>query len=210
MIKKLSVLLLAVILSFALTIPSFAAIPTISYWHSTGSEVGYTLLEGSYCTYNLSQNSTFSSRFNTAVSAADSKWDAVLPLSIFSAPASYALYSIYGGTRTQLLSAFPDLSQNDYGCSLVNRTGTTHVVKYNDSIKTVHQLSVGKICIVEKSSATAAQYEHTAIHEMGHLFGWREHSSNSNDVMYSYISSITTLTARDKRHLKQIYTLFYS
>ena len=52
---------------------------------------------------------------------------------------------------------------------------------------------------------TTAQYKNTCAHEFGHALGWMGHSSNSNDVMYAYASSITTLTNVDKRQIRQIY-----
>ncbi len=211
MFKRLLSLFLVFVFSIILVIPSFAATPTINYWYSDYNRVGYTLLEGSYCTYNLVQNdSTFASRFNTAVAHAEDVWDAVLPLSIFSAPANYALYSIYGGTWSQLYSIFPDLLIDDAGLTSVNFTGTTHTVKYNNTNKTVERLSVGQTAIIKRASATQANYTNIATHEMGHMFGWIGHSSYTGDVMYAYESSNITLTNRDKRQIKQIYNLFYS
>lgn len=64
------------------------------------------------------------------------------------------------------------------------------------------------MCVVEISEKTSAGYKNTAIHEMGHLFGWNGHSSKSTDVMYKYASEITSLQKDEKTHLKQIYTLF--
>lgn len=74
----------------------------------------------------------------------------------------------------------------------------------------MRQYTVGQMCIVKKSEHTANNYKTIAIHEMGHLFGWKGHSTNSSDVMYEAISSAITLTNRDKNHLKQIYDLYYS
>ena len=64
------------------------------------------------------------------------------------------------------------------------------------------------MCFVQKNGRTANGYTKTALHEMGHLFGWGGHSSSTQDVMYGKSSEITSLTLRDKNHLKQIYTMF--
>ena len=106
-----------------------------------------------------------------------------------------------------------NLNNNSYNnkvYKLNNANSNYNNVNYNGSSKTVYTLQTGcKMCVVEISGRTENAYKNTAIHEMGHLFGWNGHSSNSSDIMYGYATEITTLTTRDKTHLKQIYTLFY-
>lgn len=60
--------------------------------------------------------------------------------------------------------------------------------------------------IVDSGTAnTINKNKNTCTHELGHALGWRGHSSNSQDIMYSAISEVTTLTQRDIDHLWQVY-----
>lgn len=61
--------------------------------------------------------------------------------------------------------------------------------------------------IVKRSDGTLAKYKNTATHELGHLLGWAGHSSKNTDIMYAQengVTTLTTLTTRDKKHIKQI------
>jgi predicted Zn-dependent protease len=58
------------------------------------------------------------------------------------------------------------------------------------------------------STSTNNNYKNTAMHEMGHIFGWSGHSSNSTHVMYGTVSAVTSLAEADKNHVKQVYNLF--
>lgn len=185
----------------------FAA-TSVSYWYSDANRVSY-VADASYHIYNLSSDSTFNSKVNSAVSYAAEKWSSVLPVSIFSASVNYAINDIYSGTKTQLIELFPMLTDNMNG---VTRNDSTYKadVKYNGVTKKVYKISSGsKMAIVKRSDGTLAKYKNTATHEMGHLLGWVGHSSKSTDIMYAQENGITTLTTRDKNHIKQIYNLFY-
>lgn len=208
--KRLLSIVLSLFFMFSFVTPAFAA-SSVSVWYSDKDYVSYTPYDGSYYVYNLSSSSSFSTSFRSAVSRASAQWNAVLPISVSETSFNYALNYVYGGTRSKLIEYFPDLSSSSSGLTYPykNENIKPVTVKYNGSSKKVYTLLAGcKMCVVEVSGRTAAGYKKTAIHEMGHLFGWNGHSSKSTDIMYGYSSEITSLTARDKAHLKQIYTLF--
>lgn len=186
----------------------FAA-TSVSYWYSDVNRVAYVTGNASYHIYNLSSDTTFNSNVNSAVSYGAEKWSSVLPVSIFSASVNYAINDIYSGTRTQLTGHFPTISNDTLGITNSALTYKTDV-KYNGITKKVYKISSGsKMGIVKRSDGTLAKYKNTATHELGHLLGWAGHSSKNTDIMYAQENGVTTLTTRDKNHIKQIYNLFY-
>lgn len=46
------------------------------------------------------------------------------------------------------------------------------------------------------------QYKNTFLHETGHAFGWRGHSSSISDVMYYSNSSVSSLTLHDNTFVR--------
>lgn len=199
----------SVLFMLSLTTPALAT-TTINFWYSDETSVKYTPYDGSYYVYNLSTDSTFGTYFRAAVSHAAAQWSAVLPIGVSETSFNYALNYVYGGTRSQLLDTFPDLSTDFSGLTYTLPSGQSTTITYMGSPRTVSALQAGnRMCIVEISGRTANGYKKTATHEMGHLFGWDGHSPLETDVMYGTASEITSLTSRDKTHLKQIYDLFY-
>ena len=209
--KRLLSIVLSLFFMFSFVTPAFAA-SSVSVWYSNKDYVSYTPYDGSYYVYNLSSSSTFSTYFRSAVSRASAQWNAAIPISVSETSFNYALNYVYGGTRSKLIDYFPDLSSSNSGLTYPYKNTKPVTVTYKGSAKKVYTLQAGcKMCVVEiseKTSAGSAGYKKTAIHEMGHLFGWNGHSSKSTDIMYGYSSEITSLTTRDKAHLQQIYTLF--
>jgi hypothetical protein len=53
-------------------------------------------------------------------------------------------------------------------------------------------------------SFNTSHYRHAMMHELGHAFGWRNHSPQKTDVMYNQLKGPTTLTLRDVQHIYQI------
>lgn len=208
-IKRLLVSFAALILIWGITI-SAAAAQSVRYWYSDADTVSYNPYDGSYYIYNFSSDDEFTSVFRNAVSSARSQWNSILPISISETSIYYALNSVYGGTRSQLLSSFPTLSPTSTGLTLSYDTGKLTDVTYGGSTKGVYTLQAGnRMCVVQMNGRSDKGYENTAIHEMGHLWGWDGHSLNASDVMYPTASEIVTLTSRDKNHLTQIYDMFY-
>ena len=200
---------LFVFFALSLATPALAT-TTINFWYSDKTSVYYTPYDGSYYIYNLSTDSTFGTYFQAAVSHAATQWNAVLPFSVSETSFNYALNYVYGGTRSQLLDAFPDLPTSVTGRTRTVPSGESTTMTYMGSPRTVSALQAGsRMCVVEISGRTANGYKNTATHEMGHLFGWYGHSPLETDIMYDIATEITTLTSRDKTHLKQIYDLFY-
>lgn len=188
------------------------AVETVRYWHSDKNTVGYMSGDGSYHIYNLISDTTFNSNVNSAVSFATEKWNSVLPLSVFSTSVNYAKNDIYSGTRTKLKAYFPALENNSDITGITDCVGRTYTadVKYNGTSKKVYKYTYGaKVGIIKRSGVGLSAYKNTAIHEMGHMFGWEGHSNNNSDIMYKETNGVVTLTSRDKNHIKQIYNLFY-
>lgn len=210
--RKIRCIVLSIALLYCSIIPAHAIIEDapIDYWYSDSYMVLYTRHGGSYYVYNYnSTDSTFTTRFTAAISTARSQWNAVLPFSISETSVYYAVNSIHGGTYQQLHSIYPDINASYSGYTKDPAYVYAGSVAYGDQTKNVYKASSGTSSCVVANGATQNQYKNTALHEMGHLFGWRGHSSNSNDVMYVNRTSVTTLTSRDKRHIQQIYNIFY-
>lgn len=210
MLKKILSGAFCIALSLMLITPAFAATPSVSVWYSDVNLAYYNPNDGTYYVYELSSNSSFNSNYRAAVSHAAAQWNPVLPISVTQTSVYSALNSIFGGTRSQLLDRFPSLPTNATGITIAKPAPGSTTVSYNGSLRYVYEIAGGgSVGIVEKNGRTATDYKNTATHEMGHLFGWKGHSSGNADVMYATATRITTLTVRDKAHLKQIYTLFY-
>lgn len=167
-------------------------------------------MDGSYCIRNLSSDSSFTTKFVSAVENAATKWDSTLPISIFETSQYSALGYVYGGTKSELSGIFPGLTSATTGLTSLSlpEEPLSENVYYGLERKYVYKLIGGKMCIVNKGR-TQSEYNNTAIHEMGHLLGWLGHSNNSSHVMYSYANGVTTLTPVDKNHIVQIYNRFY-
>lgn len=65
------------------------------------------------------------------------------------------------------------------------------------------------IYIVYRENTLNEQVE-TVVHEFGHALGYLGHSTNTTDVMYTYLHSSYTLKTNDIQHLSQIYSMMYN
>lgn len=204
-------LILALCLCFAMAVPVFAVDKqNISYWYSDETKVKFNPYDGSYSIYNYSNDSNFSSHFYSAIANATNQWNNVLPLGIYEASVNYSLNRIYGGEREQLKEAFPNLKSWEDGKTLSHAGEQYATVSWNSKDRYVYRMGPGsRMCIVDMDGVTANSCKTTALHEMGHLYGWHGHSTDPNSVMYYASENKTVLTASDKNHLKQIYDLFY-
>ena len=194
----------------AFTTSAFAVTYTLSCWHSDDTYVGYLKYDGSIYKVNYSTDSTYTSSYNSAISNAISGWNSALPISVSEQTVYYALQTAYGGTRAQLITVFPSLAIGDTGMSVRGSTLTTYSASYAGIVRMIHQYDAGgKFCVVQNTTSNANNYKNTALHELGHIIGWRGHSSNSTHVMYDTVSSVTSLTTADKKHVTQVYSLFH-
>ena len=153
----------------------------------------------------LNNNALF--YFDDGFAAAISQWNSAGISTIDNGSSTSSDIVCKGGTRSELLNNVDWLSYSD----LDGRTGITFwydsfevYLDYNSTQKYLYQLSSSYIFIVDQGS-TVNQQKNTFIHELGHALGWYGHSALNSDIMYSQITSITTLTNRDKNHLVQVY-----
>ncbi len=194
-------------LSVLIVASTCAAAGVISYWNSDAGSIGYQPTQVRY--YSNKINSSFT-EYNLAVSHAYTQWTNALPMiSMTSASQANANTFFYGGTYSQLLTYFPDLTSDAAGQTAYRREYETNV-RYQSSTMDVYSMYTNsKCCLVLRNGGIEAEYLKTMAHEVGHSLGWFGHSSNSSDVMYYYTTSNKFLTTRDKQHLRQIYDLFY-
>ena len=215
-IKKFFSLLITMLLVCGITITISSAqrktYPQVNYWSSNINRVFYTPYNGSYYIFDYCTNNMVRNYFLDGIASARDQWNAVLPVGIKETSYNRALNYIYGGTYAKLADIFPDLTPDLAGITTLspNFSETEYVEYIDGELMDVNTLSVpGKMCVVEKSNILKSGYINTALHEMGHLFGWDGHSPKSNQVMYRDRNYITELTPSDKNHLKQIYDIFY-
>ncbi len=206
------ILMLVLLSTLIIPLNTGYAAGTVNAWYSDADIVGYAKYKtgGAYAVSSKSSDTNFTQTFFNVVTYAGARWNSVLPVSIGETSANYAINYIYGGTYIQMKEIVPGLQASDYGITLMNvEAGKS--IRYGNTTKWAHPIIGTKVCIVHKPGHSLQAYQHTAVHEMGHMLGWHGHSSTKSDVMYAYpqITPITALTDRDKTHLTQIYSLFY-
>ncbi len=124
-----------------------------------------------------------------------------------------------GGISSADIRCFGDTISNlqtSFGVSIPSGTlGVTYRnysvvggLSYSAESKTLGEISNVAIVLIVDCGMSEDQTKKTFTHEVGHALGWAGHSINSSDVMCQGLSSLTTLSLRDKRHLKQIYDLY--
>ena len=118
----------------------------------------------------------------------------------------------YQGTNAELktLYLFSDDDIDDssvYGLTSYKSQSLTHTLNKNGTSYNCYTHYRVRGFIRDFGSNTT-KYNSVCAHEIGHALGWKGHSSNSSDIMYSSYQGVTTLTDRDKYHLKQVYDLF--
>lgn len=183
-----------------------SSLGTLSCWYSDSDYIA-RWDKSSITVYSNKLNSNGSFYFSMGMYLACGKWDDVLGITISSS--SYdtsAPIKFYGGTQNEV-SAYADftISSSINGITKLNYNPYIEGIwKYGNTSKTGLLISSAVGYIIDKDHTTD-EYENTCIHELGHALGWLGHSSNSSDIMYSYGSSVTTLTTRDSEHLSQVY-----
>jgi len=155
----------------------------------------------------MSDSSMTTSNFSSYVSHAQSQWNSAGVSSTGANELSGSQIRIYGGTYDTLKAAQPKLDKTDAGLAVFTGGQTLEGEwKYGTSYKDGYKIKAPvNVYIVQQSGKTTNGYKKTTTHELGHALGWRGHSSNAKDIMYGVSSEVTSLTTRDKNHLKQVY-----
>lgn len=190
-----------------------ASLGTLSYWDDAEQNIIYRW--GTYSSsipsdvYTSRLNSNVDFYFSTGIIEATNQWNGALNSNMTARgaipPASGAQIMYYGGTAAQInalnifnavgsVTGLTQISYSDEG------TWT-----YGSSTKTGRKINWTRGYVVDIKGRTANQYINTSIHELGHTVGWGGHASGSSNVMYTYDTSITSLTSIDRRHVKQLY-----
>lgn len=177
---------------------------TLSCWNSDSDYIA-RWNKSSITVYTKKLNSNGSFYFSMGMYLACGKWDDVLGITISSSSyATSAPIKFYGGTKNEV-SAYGDFTIDSSTNGVTLRTQSVEGTwKYGNTSKTGYLISSAVGCIIDKNHTTD-EYENTCTHELGHALGWAGHSSNSSDIMYSYGSSVTSLTTRDIEHLSPVY-----
>lgn len=216
MVKKRILAFLLLIIWIMSAATGVLAATTVRQWCSDESWVYYRELDGSYYVSTLGTDSSFNTNFRSAVSHARDQWSSALNrISVTETSFNYALNYVYGGTKEELSGIFPELADTTGGRTYFGPTAFVENITYidingNSSVKSVYALtSGGMMCVINDSTSTLANYQNIATHEMGHLLGWYGHSINTTDVMWRRTTQWTTLSQSEKKHLSQIYDLFY-
>lgn len=200
----LSIILLLVLTSVA----SAQNLGTISHWYSDDDRIGRWKTSRVIYRNVLDDSMTFV-QIEAYVDNARNQWaNANITSSITNSKSSSSI-EVYGGTYRTLKNVLPTLRETDSGrASLThNQEGTWRRHLDENHYKDHPGYVVTKVLavVVYRSGKSSSGYRSTTMHELGHCFGWYGHSSNRSDVMYGTENSVTTITDRDKNHIKQVY-----
>lgn len=178
---------------------------TLSCWYSDSDYIA-RWDKSSITVYTNKLNSNGSFYFSMGTYFGCSKWDDALEIKISSSSSdTSAPIKFYGGTRDEV-NAFGDVTISQLNNGVTQYTSSVEGTwKYGNTSKTGRLMSSAVGYIID-NGRTTDEYEKTCAHEIGHALGWAGHSSNSSDIMYSYGSSVTSLTTRDSEHLSQVYS----
>lgn len=175
-------------------------IGTLLYWESDGSDIRKFMNTPPYI-YAETLGGYNQATLSSQVTNARNQWNgAGIPCHI-TTNSSSALVKVYGGTLAEIRAIEPGFSAFYAGLTLSSATKQTGVYLYNSSRKYLYTINYATIYV--RSDNTYQQ--NVVTHETGHSVGWAGHISASGNVMYSYSTSVTNLTTRDKRHLNQIH-----
>lgn len=212
--KKLITFIVLISVMFSgVSVASAAWLGTLSTWSAdtTHTDRIYRWGPGTLPTIwsKMEDDSISVSDFGSYVSHARDQWKSAGINTAGVNEKSQARITIQGGTYNTLREIQSTLLSNDAGLTSFT-TATLYkegAWKVGGTSKDGYRLSGGqvRVFIVKKTFNFDDSYKKTTTHELGHALGWIGHSSNSNDIMYSASSSVTTLTSRDKNHLNQVY-----
>jgi len=179
----------------------YAAI-TVSYWYSNVNYVSKWTSTPKISQYKLNNNDGFA--FDIAFSHARTQWSNAGISTTLVGWTSGCAIQCFGGTRAEIRARGYSILDSQAGVTLGSST-QINTLSYNGTTKYLKsQNSPQIVCLVDRN-VTQTAYKNVMTHEIGHALGWGGHSSNSSDIMYSSENSVTSLTSRDKNHLKQVY-----
>ena len=182
----------------------------IAYWRSIPSYVYVCYLNGN-------------NKFLSAMESAITNWNNALGINMryqtedrsFSTSGGIIFY---GGTLNELqnLSCFniyEDFGpigspKSGYAKITCTRDGYSYVDPSGNTVIASYISKVRGYVLDKGDSATINQYIKSCTHELGHALGYLGHSNSANDIMYNTASSVTSLTIRDKNHIRQIYEIW--
>ena len=197
----------------------------ISYWYSDASSIGYwqTVPNVYYC---LLSGTTY---FNTAMSNGTSKWRNKLGIPVYSISTdndeleflNTNQIQFYQGSDEELIELgifyISDIeNHNNLGLTTYNPLGFyMPAIRVHSLLLTRNNTTTSYNCyaiqrargFIRDFGSNTTKYNSVCAHEIGHALGWWGHSSDRSDVMYSPYQGVTSLTDRDKYHLKQVYDL---
>ena len=189
----------------------YANLDNLYCWYSDATTASYwTTIPSSIYVNKLNHNSSFD--FIAAMRHAVSQWNTALGASMSVVETSSTIESraieCYGGTTNEIRDTmvFSSVNEGVNGLTWYKNSSYATTVEYNGNHYNISTISKVRIYVVD-NGRTISRYKKTCTHELGHALGWRGHSSVGSDIMYGSGSTVTSLTARDKNHLRQIYDL---
>lgn len=218
--KFLIKIVLFVLILCLLTTPCFASSYTISNWDASGeTDVWYSSVPinagvGKY------ETGFYTATLN-AMKSGVSVWNnaSFLPFTItyesihFEYDGANVWY--YGGEYSFLRTYFDGLSSTALGYAPIvapassdTVTYVSNSIKYTKNVREFDGTERRKVAILNKGTVPATPYTTVGAHEMGHVLGWYGHTATATQLMYSSATA-TSVQTQDKRHIKQIYDLFY-
>ncbi|MCL1904058.1 MAG: hypothetical protein FWF94_06560 [Oscillospiraceae bacterium] len=191
-----------------------------TFWHDDSNKVGFW--NKSSITVHSQTVGTVSSGFNFSswTSEALGKWTSALGVNI-SSTSSQASSDIqaYGGRKSVICeisgeSYWPDSRVGM--CKWVYSTPEAGTFSANGATRWVYRYNAAKVYVLELYSDWSQNNvnltKHTTIHEFGHALGYMSHpfdiEANKSDIMYPYTSPSLTLSANERKHLRQIYDYY--
>lgn len=144
--------------------------------------------------------------FNSYFTHGRNQWFNAGLISSYAYTEGNANFKVYGGNYIDLTAVIPQFKSSDIArIAPTNGYGTSIACTATGGYKTAYELSNVIIAVKYSANITDTMYKNIFLHEMGHGFGWDNHSNNDADVMWPQTSYNTVLTNRDINHIKQMY-----
>lgn len=197
--------------------PSALAATTyqLNYWYATTYKnneymIGRWRNNPTYVCSKMSDTPYAGVPLGEKTSAAVSQWNNALGISCSQSNNDWADIQVNLGTRLEVDAAIDRLYNEKLLSTAVGYTkpnlDSDNVTFVKGQIQAKGQSYLfADVYILYVYTNTTDDYYSTILHEMGHAFGYMGEGLYSNDVMCPTTNGVTTLTLRDKNHLKQVY-----